>query len=167
MRGVGTWGDGRWLCSGTGGGAQWEVIGSKGAEKSKQQGSAWTVGDEQSTSKKCDPYEQGGKPLSGEEAERLRSMQVPEWKLSEDKLSITRTWRSQDFNEAAQFLLKISILCQNEGHQPRSVGLELVRGKEEMTVTLSTPRLKGLSFADVGALPFVPQLLVTLAVSLC
>ena len=36
----------------------------------------WTVGDEQSTSKKCDPYEQGGKHLSREQAEENRT-QVP------------------------------------------------------------------------------------------
>ena len=36
----------------------------------------WTVGDEQSTSKKCDPYEQGGKHLLREQAEENRT-QVP------------------------------------------------------------------------------------------
>lgn len=36
----------------------------------------WTVGDEQSTSKKCDPYEQGGKHLTREQAEANRT-QVP------------------------------------------------------------------------------------------
>lgn len=127
------------------GGAEWEVIGAK----KPQGGASWTVGDEQSTSKKCDPYEQGGKPLGPEESERLRSGQVPEWIMADDHRSISRTWRSESFQEAADFVQRISVLSMNEGHQPRSVKMELVRGKEELVVILSTPRLKGLSYADV------------------
>lgn len=135
---------------GIGEGAKWEVIGAKQPPAAK--GANWTVGDEKSTSKKCDPYEQGGKPLDKVEAEKLRSEQVPEWIMAEDFRSISRTWRSEDFLEAAEFVKRISILSQNEGHQPRTVRMDLVRGKEELVVILSTPRLKGLSYADVGCI---------------
>jgi pterin-4a-carbinolamine dehydratase len=140
---------------GSGEGAEWEVIGAKQPPAAK--GASWTVGDEKSTSKKCDPYEQGGKPLDQDEAEKLRSEQVPEWVMAEDFRSISRTWRSEDFLEAAEFVKRISILSQNEGHQPRTVRMDLVRGKEELVVILSTPRLKGLSYADVGCMS--PRLL--------
>jgi len=85
--------------------------------------------------------------LAAEEIERIRS-QVPEWQLCNASTSISRSWRAQDFNEACDFLKRVAILSQNEAHQPRSVRLELVRGKEEVTVVCSTPRLKGLSYAD-------------------
>jgi hypothetical protein len=50
----------------------------------------WVVGDADSF-KKCDPCEQGGKPLGRDTALALLQ-QTPLWTLSDDGTSISRTW---------------------------------------------------------------------------
>lgn len=59
------------------------------AQQEEKTTAQWTVGDAQSTSKKCDPYEQGGKYLSREQAEANRA-QVPHWQLDEAARSLSR-----------------------------------------------------------------------------
>ena len=53
----------------------------------------WVVGDANSF-KKCDPCEQGGKPLDRPNALALLQ-QTPEWTLADDGLSISRTWQAK------------------------------------------------------------------------
>lgn len=128
----------------------WEEIRSPGAEKQGGEGTGpqWTVGDEVTYSKKCDPYEQGGLPLSNEEVDKIRT-QVPEWTLSEDYKSISKEWLHKDFESAVAFINKINILCINEGHSPWSANIQQARGaKRSLRIVLHTARLGGLSYAD-------------------
>jgi hypothetical protein len=53
----------------------------------------WVVGDADSF-KKCDPCEQGGKPLDRSSAIALLQ-QTPDWTLSEDGTSISRSWQAK------------------------------------------------------------------------
>jgi hypothetical protein len=53
----------------------------------------WVVGDADSF-KKCDPCEQGGKPLDRPSALALLQ-QTPSWTLSDDGVSISRTWEAK------------------------------------------------------------------------
>jgi hypothetical protein len=56
----------------------------------------WVVGDADSF-KKCDPCEQGGKPLDRVSALNLLQ-QTPEWVLSDDGASISRSWQAKVCN---------------------------------------------------------------------
>eukprot|EP00960_Hanusia_phi_P024251 714764-Hanusia_phi.AAC.2 len=60
----------------------------------RRKGVQITVGDSQTYSKKCDPYEQGGKPLTKEDATKLWNT-VPEWKLSDCSTFLERSWDSK------------------------------------------------------------------------
>jgi len=53
----------------------------------------WVVGDADSF-KKCDPCEQGGKPLDRSSALALLQ-QTPDWALAEDGCSISRVWQAK------------------------------------------------------------------------
>jgi hypothetical protein len=53
----------------------------------------WVVGDADSF-KKCDPCEQGGRPLDRQSAISLLQ-QTPSWTLSEDGKSISRSWQAK------------------------------------------------------------------------
>ncbi len=123
----------------------------------------WIVGDADSF-KKCDPCEQGGKPLDRPSALALLQ-QTPSWTLSDDGVSISRTWQAkvrayprclcaqvgvshhthfQDFKSASAFLQRVAVVAENEGHHP---DLHLV-SYNNVTVRLTTYALGGLSYND-------------------
>ena len=128
----------------------------------------WVVGDADSF-KKCDPCEQGGKPLDRSSALALLQ-QTPDWALAEDGCSISRVWQAkvipfpdaspsrvpihgfaltfslilQDFKSGAAFLQRVAVLAENEGHHP---DLHLV-SFNTVTVRLTTFALGGLSYND-------------------
>ena len=54
---------------------------SAGTQAGQRKGVQITVGDSQTYSKKCDPYEQGGKPLTKDEAAKLLSTVLVAQKL--------------------------------------------------------------------------------------
>mmetsp|Transcript_32194 Transcript_32194/g.85888 ORF Transcript_32194/g.85888 Transcript_32194/m.85888 type:complete len:165 (+) Transcript_32194:821-1315(+) len=98
--------------------------------------------------KKCDPYEQGGRPLPPEEAKKLIK-QIPEWSLVEESRILERTWTSQDLSASSEFIQRIAILSQNVGHNPLFIGVQSAKlGKQSVTVRLSTMPLGGLSYHD-------------------
>ena len=66
--------------------------GSAAVQQAAQQ-QRWVVGDADSF-KKCDPCEQGGKPLDRSSALALLQ-QTPDWTLSEDGASISRSWQAK------------------------------------------------------------------------
>eukprot|EP00736_Rhodelphis_marinus_P003139 Rmarinus@m.28664 len=104
----------------------------------------WTVGDKVTYSKKCDPYEQGGKPLCEAEARQLHAS-IPEWYLDDDLSRLRRSYEFASYVEASQFFRKMMNLAINDGHPPESLCLT---NKATVDIVLHTPRLKGLSYAD-------------------
>jgi hypothetical protein len=71
------------------------VLVTKGSASVKQAVAQqrWVVGDADSF-KKCDPCEQGGKPLDRPSALALL-LQTPNWTLADDGTSISRTWQAK------------------------------------------------------------------------
>jgi len=63
--------------------------GATGASKPGQ----WTMEDTTTFSKKCDPYEQGGKPLDPANALALMDTVDKSWKLSEDSKTLSCEWQ--------------------------------------------------------------------------
>jgi len=63
--------------------------GATGASKPGQ----WTMEDTTTFSKKCDPYEQGGKPLDPAHALALMDTVDKSWKLSEDSKTLSCEWQ--------------------------------------------------------------------------
>ena len=88
--------------------------GAVGAGKAGQ----WTVEDATTFSKKCDPYEQGGKPLAAAHALALMDTLDGAWTLSPDSLVLSRQWQTLDLMAAADFVQKVAVVAQNEGQAP-------------------------------------------------
>lgn len=65
--------------------------------------------------KRCVPCE-GGVPKLGPEEQTRLSVQVPAWKVEDDKL--LRSFRFADFREAMAFLGRVADLAEAEGHHP-------------------------------------------------
>ena len=122
----------------------------------------WTVEDATTFSKKCDPYEQGGKPLDADQALELMNTLDSSWVLSDDRKMLRREVQTMDLVAAAEFFRRIAIVAQNEGQAPFRTSIENTQGRgapHVVSIELYTPRLKGLSFADfmlalkIGFLP--------------
>ncbi len=94
------------------------------------------------TNKHCVPCEGGVFPLAGHDIEPFLK-EVPHWKLSEDKLSISREFIFKDFADALSFVNKIGVVAEAEGHHPN---LTLSWGK--VGVSLTTHAIGGLSEND-------------------
>jgi pterin-4a-carbinolamine dehydratase len=117
--------------------------------------------------KVCDPYGQGGKPLSLEDAERLLTTVEDDWKLGggggggggdeaqEDQAprSISRDFQHADFLAGSHFLTHMAAVAHMNDHFP-SLQLErrLDSRKKEWhvvtSVTCHTKVLQGLSHHD-------------------
>ncbi|OGG43180.1 pterin-4-alpha-carbinolamine dehydratase [Candidatus Kaiserbacteria bacterium RIFCSPHIGHO2_01_FULL_48_10] len=95
------------------------------------------------SAKRCVPCEGGTKPLNSEQC-AVFSVQVPEWRIGEDGLSISRNFRFNDFKEAIAFVNEVADIAEFEGHHPDM----LVYGYRNVKVTLSTHAIKGLSEND-------------------
>ena len=64
----------------------------------------------------CVPCEGGEPPLEAE-AIRTFSLQVPDWKVT-DEPRLTRTFRFKDFREAMIFVNRMADCAEEEGHHP-------------------------------------------------
>ena len=94
------------------------------------------------TQKHCVPCEGGVFPLAGAELEPFLK-QTPDWKLSDDKFSISKNFKFKDFAGALAFVNKVGAIAETEGHHP---DIALAWGK--VNVTLSTHAIGGLSEND-------------------
>jgi pterin-4a-carbinolamine dehydratase len=109
--------------------------------------------------KVCDPYGQGGRPLSREDAQGLLATVEKDWRLvvvdaAQDSppTKLIRDFHHRDFMNGSQFVAKIAAVAHMNNHYP-SIQLErklLPRSSWQVTttVTCSTPTLKGLSYND-------------------
>lgn len=95
---------------------------------------------------KCVPCRGGMPPLTRMEIEPL-AKQVPAWKLADDALSISRTWKFRDYVEAEAFDRemgpKIRDAAEAEGHHP-----DIGYGWGYFRVTFTTHAIKGLHKND-------------------
>ena len=118
---------------------------------------------------KCDPYGQGGKPLSLVDAKRLLTTVDSEWKIDLSDEGVTRTYNDDndtiipisisreffhdEFIDGSIFISKIAALSQMNNHYPtitlgRHVVKKLKQWQAVTTVTCHTKVLKGLSHHD-------------------
>ena len=101
----------------------------------------------------CDPYGQGGKPLSREDAQDLLATVEKEWSLvpEDSPTLLVRDFYHKDFMEGSKFVSKIAAVAHMNNHYP-SIYLErrLLSKAWQVTtrVECSTPTLGGLSYND-------------------
>lgn len=117
--------------------------------------------------KKCDPYGQGGKPLSTEDAQRLLSTLNDGWTLRQQDGSpvdangnpsviptrLTRSFEHSDFMSGSSFLNHVAAVAQMNDHFPtlsleRKLDSRLKQWKVVSTVSCHTFVLEGLSHHD-------------------
>ncbi len=90
----------------------------------------------------CVPCEGGTAPLTKDESTALL-VKIPKWNLSIDSHSINREFKFADFKTALEFVNKVGIAAEIEGHHP---DIELGWGR--VHITLSTHTIGGLSVND-------------------
>lgn len=95
------------------------------------------------TQQKCEACEGGVIPLSKIEADILLK-QIPEWEVSSDVKTISRSYTFKDFNEALAFVNTVGALAESEGHHP---DIHLTDYKN-VRIDLSTHAIDGLSNND-------------------
>ena len=122
---------------------------------------------------KCDPYGQGGKPLSQIEATRLLATVDDKWVLEYDHnvdiiegnetqaikptvdtppYALTREFLHPDYLSATRFLIKMAAVAQVQDHFPCSLSVErrIIRKQWQVLskIVCRTTVLKGLSQHD-------------------
>jgi 4a-hydroxytetrahydrobiopterin dehydratase len=79
------------------------------------------------------------------DAERDAALaELPDWRLREDGLAITRDFRFADFSEAFGFMTRVALLAEKADHHP-----EWSNVYNRVAVTLTTHDAGGLSKRDV------------------
>jgi 4a-hydroxytetrahydrobiopterin dehydratase len=71
--------------------------------------------------------------------------ELPEWKLREDSLAITRRFTFADFSEAFAFMTRVALLAEKADHHP-----EWSNVWNRVEITLTTHDAGGLSARDVA-----------------
>ncbi len=92
--------------------------------------------------KKCAPCEGGVDPLKPEEFIKYLEM-INNWEVVENK-SIEKNFVMNDFQSALDFINKIGIIAEEEGHHPDI----LLHGWNKVKIILSTHAIGGLSIND-------------------
>jgi 4a-hydroxytetrahydrobiopterin dehydratase len=92
-------------------------------------------------SKTCVPCRGNVSALKGDELHHF-SHQLPNWKVI-DEHHITRTFKFPDFQKALDFVNRVGLLAEQQGHHP---DILLAWGKAE--ITLWTHSVNGLSESD-------------------
>lgn len=96
-------------------------------------------------SQKCLQCEGGVPPLKDEELEKLKNQldeEAPGWELRDAK-HLQKTFKFDDFKTALEFVNKIGVIAEAEGHHPN---IEL--GWGFVKVLIWTHAIDGLSEAD-------------------
>ncbi len=91
---------------------------------------------------KCKPCKGGIPPLTREEIAPFAA-QVPEWRLAEDALSISRSYAFKNFKEAEAFARRVGVIAEEEGHHPH-----IAYGWSYARLTLQTDAIQGLAEND-------------------
>ncbi len=92
---------------------------------------------------KCVPCSGKMKPLPRQDAEKFLK-EIPKWNISENGLSIFRSYICDDFMHAIYIELSIAFMAEREGHHP---DLHLTQYKN-IQIVLTTFAAKGLTMND-------------------
>lgn len=92
--------------------------------------------------KKCVPCEEGGEPLSREEAQKLLG-ELNDWLLIDDAHMLAKSFHFKDFEESIAFVNKVAAIAEEEGHHP-----DLTISWGDVGVELTTHAMEGLSEND-------------------
>jgi 4a-hydroxytetrahydrobiopterin dehydratase len=95
------------------------------------------------TKRRCKPCEGGVPPLAGDAAEQLMNALHDDWKLAEDRKSITRLFEFTGYHMTIAFVNAVAWVAESEGHHP---DLDVRYGKVHVLYT--THSIKGLSEND-------------------
>jgi 4a-hydroxytetrahydrobiopterin dehydratase len=90
-------------------------------------------------------------PLTDQQLEEL-SDRLPGWEIEEETL--TQTFEFEDFNEAAEFVSGVVGIADELWHHP-DISLHSFN---QVTITLSTHDINGLSTLDVSVAEAIDQL---------
>jgi len=91
--------------------------------------------------KHCVPCRGGVPPLAGQELEKFKA-QVPAWQVV-NQHHLTRTFTFPDFRTALDFVNRVGVVAEAEGHHP---DLYLSWGKVETQIW--THKIDGLTESD-------------------
>lgn len=91
--------------------------------------------------KKCIPCEAGTSPLTAVQIGEYQS-QTPEWQVVENR-QIRRNFRFKNFVEAMEFINRVAIIAEEQGHHP-----DLHIFYNQVTIELWTHAIGGLSEND-------------------
>ncbi len=94
------------------------------------------------TAKTCTPCRSNIPPLTPAEAERYLR-EAPGWNLIESATRIQRKFKFKNFMEATDFVNKVGVLSEEEGHHP-----DVSFGWGYCTVVFYTHKIKGLHEND-------------------
>ena len=94
------------------------------------------------TDKRCVPCEGGSVPLFLPKAQELLK-EIPDWQLSGDGKTISRTFKFNNFAEALAFANNVGAIAEEENHHP-----DMLVAWGKVTIELSTHSIGGLSEND-------------------
>jgi 4a-hydroxytetrahydrobiopterin dehydratase len=92
--------------------------------------------------KTCVSCRGGNSPLTEEEAHRYL-VETPGWTLEEGATRIERRFRFKDFASAMEFVRKVGLLAEREGHHP-----DIAFGWGYCAVSFHTHKIHGLHEND-------------------
>jgi 4a-hydroxytetrahydrobiopterin dehydratase len=94
------------------------------------------------SAKNCIPCEGGVSPLGADRVgELLRD--VPGWKVSENRSTLTKGFRFADFAGTMGFVIQMAAIAEEEGHHP-----DFCVRYDRVDIQLSTHAIHGLSEND-------------------
>lgn len=79
---------------------------------------------------------------------------IAQWKINADNLSISRTFKFSDFNEAWGFMSRIALLAEQYNHHP-----EWFNVYNRVEITLTTHDAGGISELDIKLATAIEALL--------
>lgn len=94
------------------------------------------------TEKVCVPCQGGIPPLDCTAAEKLLN-QTPGWSLATACDKISRSFKFDDFVTTLEFVNKVSVVAEQEGHHP-----EILFGWGHAEIEIYTHKIKGLHEND-------------------
>ncbi|HCS78916.1 TPA: pterin-4-alpha-carbinolamine dehydratase [Patescibacteria group bacterium] len=106
------------------------------------------------TQQKCAPCEGGVAPLRRSEFQQYLDA-VSGWNATNNDLAIQRKFKFKNFKTVMEFVNKVAVLAESEGHHPDLN----VHNWNQLTITLSTHAIGGLSINDFILAAKIEQLL--------
>lgn len=93
--------------------------------------------------KRCVPCEEGGEPLTQEEAQKLLKEVDTEWMLIDDAHILAKSFKFKDFVQTMKFVTEVARIAEEEGHHP-----DMTISYNHLGIELTTHAMDGLSEND-------------------